>query len=90
MLPLSPPLQQLEQLVPHRRLVATPGQLGDLALQARLWLVRRLGPAGEVTAERIALILLVKWHRFPDPSAMTINGGPTMPAAPSGEADPLD
>ena len=70
--------------MPDRRLVAALRQFGDLALHARLGLVRRLviGPAREVTTERIALILLVKRHRFPDPSHMTIKRYAIMPAGP--------
>jgi hypothetical protein len=79
---LPPLLQQPEHLVPDGRLVPALCQLDDLALHARRKLVPRLtiGPTWEVTTERIALISLVKPHRFTDPSHMTIKREYHVPA----------
>jgi hypothetical protein len=61
---LPPLLQQPQQLVSDRRIVASLRKFGNLALHARFEFARRLmiGPAREVTPERVAPILLVKRH----------------------------
>ena len=61
---LPPLLQQPEQLAPDFRIVASLRKFGNLALHIRFELVQRLmiGPARELTSERVAPILLVKRH----------------------------